>query len=215
MNSIISKFIYSFLLALIGIIYFYILVLILMSLFGLNGAEFFDHFISLAILLLPAMVANGIPVVLRHIPFFKKSIHVKWFGKNKTWRGFIGAIIAASIAFSLLVYLKILSLGVFGLVDSFENGGLMFVLFMGGAIGFGAIVGDLVFSFIKRRLNISSGKPFVPWDQIDYILGTLVVLSYFIDFHISYILFYLLFGGGVSFIAHHLAYRFSFIDTKC
>ena len=44
---------------------------------------------------------------------------------------------------------------------------------------FGAILGDLLFAFIKRRLGISPGKPLPLWDQVGFIilavlLGSLV-----------------------------------------
>jgi CDP-2,3-bis-(O-geranylgeranyl)-sn-glycerol synthase len=44
-------------------------------------------------------------------------------------------------------------------------------------MSFGAIFGDLIESFIKRRLKIPSGAPFTPRDQTDYIVG-MIVFSY-------------------------------------
>jgi CDP-2,3-bis-(O-geranylgeranyl)-sn-glycerol synthase len=46
--------------------------------------------------------------------------------------------------------------------------------FFGALIGGGAIAGDLLKSFFKRRFNISSGRSWIPFDQVDYLLGGLL-----------------------------------------
>lgn len=44
-------------------------------------------------------------------------------------------------------------------------------------MGAGALIGDMVKSGVKRFLHIAPGRPFFPWDQLDFILGaTLFVL---------------------------------------
>ncbi len=64
--------------------------------------------------------------------------------------------------------------------DFFKNNTLInyaqvnFVL-VGVLMGLGALLGDLIESFIKRRLNKPSGRPWFPWDQIDWIMGAMVL----------------------------------------
>ncbi|MBI3028400.1 MAG: CDP-archaeol synthase [Candidatus Rokubacteria bacterium] len=44
-------------------------------------------------------------------------------------------------------------------------------------MGGGALAGDLGKSFFKRRLDIASGKPLFPFDQLDFVVGALAVAS--------------------------------------
>jgi len=37
----------------------------------------------------------------------------------------------------------------------------------------GALIGDLIKSFAKRRLGIQAGSTWVPFDQVDYIAGAI------------------------------------------
>lgn len=47
-------------------------------------------------------------------------------------------------------------------------------IFHGFLLSFGALIGDLIGSFIKRRLNLERGHPTPPLDQLDFIVGALV-----------------------------------------
>jgi len=48
------------------------------------------------------------------------------------------------------------------------------------SICFGALLGDIVESFFKRRKGIERGKDWIPFDQLDFIIGVL-----FLSFIIS------------------------------
>ena len=48
---------------------------------------------------------------------------------------------------------------------------------LGFLLGFGAMAGDSVGSFIKRRLNIRRGRPAPLLDQLDFIIGALLISS--------------------------------------
>jgi len=138
---------------------------------------------------LPAYVANMSPVIFGKVSafdFLRKPIdgrrklgHLSFFGEHKTYYGFIvgfaGAIIAGFL--QVFTFQNIPSLGwLFLFRYNFTNGiSLAFLL------GFGGLLGDLLKSFIKRRLNIQSGKPFFPFDQLDFVIGGLLfgALIYF------------------------------------
>ena len=47
-------------------------------------------------------------------------------------------------------------------------------LLIGFLLGFGAMFGDMVKSFVKRRLGLKPGMPFVPFDQLDFVFGALI-----------------------------------------
>ena len=48
--------------------------------------------------------------------------------------------------------------------------------FIGLLLGSGALIGDAVKSFFKRKEGIKPGNRFIPWDQLDYSIGSLVLL---------------------------------------
>jgi CDP-2,3-bis-(O-geranylgeranyl)-sn-glycerol synthase len=48
---------------------------------------------------------------------------------------------------------------------------------LGALLSSGALVGDALKSFLKRRLRIKPGETFFIFDQIDYILGALAFVS--------------------------------------
>jgi len=51
--------------------------------------------------------------------------------------------------------------------------------YYGLAIGSGALAFDIVKSFFKRQKDIKPGKPWFPWDQTSWIIGVVVIQSFF------------------------------------
>jgi CDP-2,3-bis-(O-geranylgeranyl)-sn-glycerol synthase len=45
---------------------------------------------------------------------------------------------------------------------------------LGLRFGIGAMTGDSAKGLVKRRVGIATGKPWVPWDQLDFVLGALI-----------------------------------------
>ncbi|HID60438.1 MAG TPA: CDP-2,3-bis-(O-geranylgeranyl)-sn-glycerol synthase [Hadesarchaea archaeon] len=115
--------------------------------------------------ILPAYVANSIPVVLGGgTPIDKNKMFSDGrpiFGSGKTIRGFVAGLIAGSVVGVLR-----------GVV---EHSPTYFIL--GFLLALGALVGDLVGSFIKRRLNIPRGgaAPFL--DQLGFVVFALFFAS--------------------------------------
>ncbi len=132
---------------------------------------------------LPAYVANMMPVLLDRagllkslaVPvdalFGKKEI----FGPHKTWRGIIGGIAGGILTGFLQAWLFT------GFHDSSNTGmwigGLVLFLIWGALLGLGALLGDLAKSFFKRRLGIKPGGVFFPFDQLDFIIGAMLLGS--------------------------------------
>ena len=50
-------------------------------------------------------------------------------------------------------------------------------IWIGILLGLGAIAGDAVESFFKRMSGIKPGKPWRPFDQIDFTIGALALTS--------------------------------------
>ena len=95
---------------------------------------------------LPAYVANMAPVLLKKLPFLNWPIHERYFGRNKTWRGIAVGILAGMLTFWLQKVAYEQGFRSFALIDYGD-----FSLALGLLMGFGAIGGDLLESFYKRR----------------------------------------------------------------
>ncbi|MBU0457701.1 MAG: CDP-archaeol synthase [Nanoarchaeota archaeon] len=123
---------------------------------------------------LPAYFANMAPVLFRWIPFLNKPINKKLFGENKTWRGMVVAVVVGSLVFWLQKIFYVNGFRSLAIID-YQGFSLMF----GFLLGLGAILGDLVKSYYKRKNNLKPGKSWPPWDQLDFVIGGLL-LSFFV-----------------------------------
>lgn len=92
-------------------------------------------------------------------------------GKGKTWGGLIGGTICGWLL-SIAIYKFFPGTGVFQYLSESLTKVEQHLFFLSLAVG--ALVGDLVESYIKRRRNIGSGEKFVPWDQLDLFIGAVV-----------------------------------------
>jgi len=119
---------------------------------------------------LPAYFANMAPVLLKKIPFANIPVNEKIFGKNKTWRGLLLGAIVGGIIFWVQKLLHQVGWQKLSLIDYND-----FSILLGFLMGFGALLGDLVKSYYKRKAGIKPGCPWVPFDQIDFVIGALVI----------------------------------------
>lgn len=144
--------------------------------------------------ILPAYVANTCPVLLKWLPF-GQPISKKLFGENKTWRGFYTGYIGALAVLLIQFYLQ--KSGVLPSGSTIYSSSILSAASENGYItplldyeyiniplyafifGIGAITGDLIKSFFKRLRNVSPGQSWVPFDQLDFVVGALVFLSPF------------------------------------
>lgn len=123
---------------------------------------------------LPASFANISPVLSRLIPMAAKPVSEKWFGSNKTWKGIIAATVTGGLVFWIQKALYLNGFTALAVIDYAD-----FPVTMGFVMGFGAIFGDLVKSYYKRKAKIKPGKPWMPWDQLDFVIGGLVFSFFF------------------------------------
>lgn len=139
--------------------------------------------------LLPAAAANAIPVFAARIPVIDKldapiDGGKTWhghaiLGPHKTWRGLIAGIIIAT----LFLWVQQILVAQYGWAQYIANGvdyAALPTLILGPLFAIGALGGDAIESFFKRRLNIKSGGSWVPFDQIDYIIGSVLVTLFFV-----------------------------------
>ncbi len=103
------------------------------------------------------------------------------FGDGKTWRG-VGVAVVGSI-FTVTLQ-RALRADVPRMLQVVDYGALPPIAF-GGAMGLGAMLGELPNSFVKRRLGVPSGGTargalavlFYVWDQVDLLTGAWPLLA--------------------------------------
>jgi CDP-2,3-bis-(O-geranylgeranyl)-sn-glycerol synthase len=125
-----------------------------------------DRVIDLVYLMAPAYAANMAPPFVRFWPGWNRPISAVLFGNHKTVVGFalgvtagvLAAWVQSRIAWSrsLLTPSNWLAIGV--------------------ASGLGAMAGDSMKSFFKRRAGIPPGESWIPADQLDFVVGALVLM---------------------------------------
>jgi CDP-2,3-bis-(O-geranylgeranyl)-sn-glycerol synthase len=120
--------------------------------------EEINWFLGTVWLFLPAYFANAAPVLLHGggpLDGCKNwSDGKRILGDHKTVYGTIVGIAVGSV---------------FGIIQGNALQGTLFAI--------GAILGDLLFAFIKRRLGIQPGKPLPLWDQVGFIILAIMLGS--------------------------------------
>ena len=124
---------------------------------------------------LPAILKNGLAKLARPVDFGVQWHGMEIFGKNKTWRGLLVGT-AAGILTAGVQALLFFKTDFFKANTLVDYGKVDFIL-LGALMGGGALIGDLIKSFVKRRLGVSPGKPWFPWDQLDWIAGAMLLSS--------------------------------------
>lgn len=128
---------------------------------------------------IPAMLPNSNAALIgghKPVDFGKSWRGVRILGDGKTWRGFIGGALSGVLVGILMIGLSVLcgSEDHWGFGPSWvDNIGLLFCL------SFGALIGDMMGSFLKRRIGIERGKKAPLLDQYDYVVGAFLLILIF------------------------------------
>ncbi|MGV8172391.1 MAG: CDP-archaeol synthase [Candidatus Woesearchaeota archaeon] len=183
-----------------------------------------------AYFLIPAYFANMAPPLAKKLKIFeclaRPVDHNKvlrdgraLFGRNKTYRGFLVGLIGGVLGAYLQMLLFNIPFFSSISVDGINYSSHAVILLIGVLMGVGAITGDLIESFFKRRLNIGSGETFVPWDQTDLVIGAYLFMLpfvYIFKVAISWQLFLcsILTTFFLHIIANHLAFYLNIRKEK-
>lgn len=139
----------------------------------------------------PAYCANASPVIFgggRPIDGGRLFLDKKpFFGSNKTVRGFFAGLIIGTLV---------------GVVQK--------TILLGFMLSLGALIGDLIHSFIKRRLDMPPGSPFPIADQLDFILGAFLFSLPIHQPGLDIILLILIITPCLHFLTNLLAYLIGF-----
>ncbi len=100
------------------------------------------------------------------------------FGDGKTWRGLVGGTLSGA-ALGLLLYLPFGLLAAtsswsFGLPATDLGGAALLAFAASAALALGALLGDLVGAFVKRRMHKPRGAKAPGLDQYDFVAGGLL-----------------------------------------
>src|SRR4051812_7505221 len=93
-------------------------------------------------------------------------------GDHKTIRGVVAGTVGAAAVFAAQRAVALRWPGV-GAIDVMAAAPAWF----GAALGLGALAGDAAKSFAKRRVGLAPGRPWPPFDQLDWMLGMLLVAA--------------------------------------
>lgn len=149
-----------------------------------------DLIVTTLYLFLPAYVANMTPVFVTRLNFLPRLAGPldggrtvsgqQLFGPHKTIRGFLLGI-GGGVITAVIQKIALFQGGWWEEITLYpyeERSAIMWGL----TLGSGALFGDLVKSFLKRRLGIPPGARWFPWDQLDMILGALLFGAFLFDF---------------------------------
>lgn len=152
------------------------------------------------VVLFPLIVTNILHMLLVKLDYFSAwtiPLSIRYFGKNKTWRGFLFVPIVNAAILMLIKYMIEIEIQQTFLLGFFF--GLAYVLF------------ELPNSFLKRKLGIQSGGQhprfkitFSVLDKMDSALG--VALVYFLlgFAHLEYVIILFLFNSLIHALLSYL-----------
>ena len=168
---------------------------------------------------LPAGISNASAVVAAKLPLLKHwetpvDLCAKWRGKrllgnHKTWRGLVvGTMLGIAV-----VYLQTIAYDASQFIREFCGAldyGQVSWWGLGAALGFGALLGDAVKSFLKRRVGVPSGKSWFPFDQLDYIAGALVLSAPLVALSAEQVVWIIATWFGMHLLFSYLGYLLHF-----
>jgi CDP-2,3-bis-(O-geranylgeranyl)-sn-glycerol synthase len=112
----------------------------------------------------------------RPVDFNKKFRGEPLLGPHKTWRGVVLGIFVGFLVACFQKYLyRFAIIQKLSLLDYAQINILLF----GTLISSGAVFGDLISAFVKRRLRLKPGAKFLPFDQTNYVIGDYIFLTPF------------------------------------
>lgn len=169
----------------------------------------------------PVIVANSLPTILaklKWLEFLNHPIDCKiclfkqpLFGQTKTWRGFIIGIIGGVLFIFMQRYLNryFPTLANISIIN-YES---QMIFLYGFLMSFGALFGDLVKSFIKRRFNKPPGEKWWPWDIVDSTIGSLFFVSMFVKLGTQMIVVCLVLGPIIHALTNVVGFKLKIKDV--
>ena len=142
--------------------------------------------------ILPAYFSNGGALAFgggTPVDFGKTDKNgIRWIGDGVTWRGLIAGTLIGILTGAVQGYLAQFILPEIGqylitpIVTDIHSG-----ILIGFLLGLGALVGDTLGSFLKRRIGIGRGKPAPILDHLECRIVALMFVSLFVNVNTQFI----------------------------
>lgn len=156
--------------------------------------------------ILPAYVANASPVLVGGGKPVDGGRHWKdgrrIFGDGKTWRGLLGGT-SLGTATGVVQYL----------ITPKFYGDFRTAFLLAFLLSSGALLGDLIGSFFKRRANLPRGAPAIGLDQLGFLIAALALAYPVKTLESGQIIFLLVVSPFVHWGANYFAYRMGWKDV--
>jgi CDP-2,3-bis-(O-geranylgeranyl)-sn-glycerol synthase len=127
-------------------------------------------------LIIPAFVANSAAVLFGGgRPIDGGAVHKdgrRVLGDGKTWRGLIGGT-----AFGVFIGLLMVVANSFSEWPEITFGGFPSSIIVIFSLSFGALLGDLIGSFVKRRMGKERGQKAPVLDQYDFLIFAMFLVA--------------------------------------
>jgi CDP-2,3-bis-(O-geranylgeranyl)-sn-glycerol synthase len=161
---------------------------------------------------LPGALANLTPpIATRLFPslYYPLDLNKKFRGRRvlgyeKTFRGVLTGLIFAHATFVTQIFYLVNHSDSF--LISIQPSLTKLPAYYGIYIGLGALGGDVIKSFFKRRTGRKPGSPWFPYDQTAWILGILVMQNILIDLNFRLVVMTIIMGLVFHFTVKILAY---------
>lgn len=160
--------------------------------------------VQLLYFMAPAYGANMAPPFIRYWTGWNRPISEHWLGSHKTVVGFAAGVVAAvALTFAQWLIAWDASLVAY---EAWLGLGLRF--------GAGAMTGDCAKSFFKRRIGVTPGESWMPFDQLDFVLGALLFVwpRAILTWADIAIILVLSFGGHI--LVNHIGYFLGVRNTR-
>lgn len=174
--------------------------------------------ISTLYFILPAYLSNSGGLIFgggRPVDFEKTDKSGKrWIGNGVTWRGIIGGTVLGTIVGAIQGYFGPTIIANFGAaITTPICANLVEGVITGFLLGFGALVGDAIGSFIKRRIGIERGQSAPLLDQLDFLIVALIFVSPLYKFSLTFIAIAVILTIIIHVASNSLAYLAGLKDT--
>jgi CDP-2,3-bis-(O-geranylgeranyl)-sn-glycerol synthase len=143
------------------------------------------------------------PPFTRFVPEWNAPISERWLGAHKTA---VGA--TAGVLMALLIAFIQSRIGWNGAVVDYSRWPVI-----GLALGVGAVGGDLLKSFLKRRRRIPPGARWIPADQLDFVIGAIALIAPFAHLTWSDVVAVLLVSFVADIAVNQVAFRLQIRET--
>lgn len=153
--------------------------------------------------MLPAYLANMAPPFVRFWRGWNRPINERWLGDHKTVVGF-GAGLIVALATTFLQS----CIGDPGRIWPGDHWPIL-----GFAFGLGAMGGDCLKSFLKRLRGIAPGRPWIPMDQLDFVVGALILALPWVHLRLSDVVIILIASFLGDLAVNQLAFRLGIRST--